>query len=126
MYKKIKKIVVIILEALVLIFGSIVCCNDFLNGRVVWGVVMAVSISLWIIIDISKIISIIKYKKDSTEHESEIDSKYELGCCPRCQKADLITTENKIICKSCGDWTWIEDAYNSSWLKDISEEINND
>lgn len=46
MHKKIKKIVVIILEALLLIFASAVCYNDFVNGRIIWGIIIAVSITI--------------------------------------------------------------------------------
>ena len=126
MYKKIKKIIAIILEALVLLFACGACYNDFLNGRIIWGIIMVVCIILWIIIDITKIISIIKYKKDSKKQKPETGIRYELWRCPCCLKTDLTITENKVICKSCGDWAWIEDACNSSWLKDITEEMNNE
>ena len=119
MYKKIKKIIRIILEALILLFACVACYYDFMNGRIIWGIIMVVSITLWIIIDIIKVISIIKYKNDNTKQSLNNYGKYELGSCPRCQKTDLIVAANKVICKSCSNWSWAGDAYNSSWFKEV-------
>lgn len=44
------------------------------------------------------------------------------GCCPCCQSTDLLITAKKVICKSCNNWSWLEDAVNSSWIKEIKNE----
>lgn len=49
---------------------------------------------------------------------------YTTGSCPCCKKTDLIISNSKIICRFCNDWAWIEDAYNSSFLKEVSSENN--
>ncbi len=49
---------------------------------------------------------------------------YEFGNCPCCLKTDLVIVDKKIICKFCNNWSWLEDAYTSSWLKEVKGDAN--
>lgn len=63
-----------------------------------------------------------EWVSEQTNKENKMEKEYELGSCPRCQKTDLVITDKKIICKSCNNWSWLEDARNSSWLKELNKE----
>ena len=45
--------------------------------------------------------------------------------CPCCQSTDLLITAKKVICKSCNNWSWLEDAVYSGWFKEIDSEEEN-
>lgn len=70
-----------------------------------------------------EILEIINKRISELEGENKMEKEYELGNCPRCQKTDLVIADKKVICKSCSNWSWLEDAYNSSWLKELNEHI---
>ena len=45
------------------------------------------------------------------------EATYTLGNCSCCNSTNIIITDKKIVCLDCGNWTWLEDAINSCWIR---------
>jgi hypothetical protein len=52
---------------------------------------------------------------NSATENKKSDIGFKLGRCSRCASHDLSIIGEKIICRKCNDWAWLDDAKYSCW-----------